>query len=382
MRKFTAILFCLVLLGTGSASAAGAPAVPDTWSASLQQSTREMVRAGVPADDAIAMTSSMVQARFNRQQIQQAQQVVVKAHQKGLPVAPVISKALEGVAKQVPPRSVIRAMERVSSRYAYAFNMASRLTREKPEIERLGQLIAASLAAGMSHRDMAKMVGRLHNEVRHLSRDDRRALAAAALVTARDMARQGVPSAHAAQVVDRALHRGFKAHEMQALHHAFMSRSAAMPADQVALSFSRSIHRGTFDAMAEMAEHVGKTAAASMAMEAEHGVIGHATTGNMGHADKGPSGHVSDGGDMGGHASGDMGGHSGDMGGHSGVDGGSSGGDVGGHGDAAGGGSSGGDASSSGGDMGGHASGDMGGHGGGDMGGHGGGGGSDGGGHH
>ncbi len=364
MKKFAPTFFCLVLLLAGPALGDSTLTMPDTWSASLQKSTQQMVRAGIPAQDAIAMTSSMIQARFSRQQIQQAQHVVVKAHQKGLPVEPVISKALEGVAKHVPPRSIIRAMTRVTSRYAYAFQQASRLSTKKADIEHLGNLIAASLAAGMTHRDVNKMVGRLHNEARHLSRDDRRALATSALVAARDMARQGVTSAHAAQVVDRALQRGFKAHEMQALHESFMSRAATMPADKVARGFSRSIHKGTFDAMEAAGSHAtGMDTQGQMpaGMEPEHGIGAHG----------GDLGADASGGDMGGH-DGDTGGHGGDAGGH----GGAVGGDVGGHGGSAGGDVSGG---ASGGDMGGHG-GDAGGHGG-DMGG-GGAGGGEGAGHH
>ncbi len=365
MKRFATTFFCLVLLIAGPALGDSTLPVPDTWSASLQKSTQEMVRAGIPAQDAIAMTSSMIQARFSRQEIQQAQHVVVKAHQKGLPVEPVISKALEGVAKQVPPRSIIRAMTRVTSRYAYAFQQASRLSTQKADIERLGKLIAASLAAGMTHRDVNKMVGRLHNEARHMSREDRRALATNALVTARDMARQGVTSAHAAQVVDRALQKGFKAHEMQALHESFMSRAATMPADQVARSFSKSIHEGTFDAMEAAGSHTtGMDTQGQMpaGMESEHGIVEHG----------GDRGADASGGDMGGHggdvggdvSGGDTGGHGGAVGGGSAggdVSGGASGGDVGDHGGDVGG-SSGGDASggATGGDMGGHG-GDMGG---------------------
>ncbi len=363
MKRFATTFFCLALLIAGPALGDSTLPVPDTWSASLQKSTQEMVRAGIPAQDAIAMTSSMIQARFSRQEIQQAQHVVVKAHQKGLPVEPVISKALEGVAKQVPPRSIIRAMTRVTSRYAYAFQQASRLSTQKADIERLGKLIAAGLAAGMTHRDVNKMVGRLHNEARHLSREDRRSLATNALVTARDMARQGVTSAHAAQVVDRALQKGFKAHDMQALHESFLSRAATMPADQVARSFSKSMHEGTFDAMEAAGSHTtGMDTQGQMpaGMESGHGIVEHG--GDMG----GHGGNV--GGSSGGAAGGDMGGHGGDMGG-----GDVSGGDTGGHGGAVGGGAAGGDVGGHGGDVGGSSGGDAsGGAAGGDMGGHGG----------
>ncbi len=378
MKKFATTLFCLVLLLAGPALGDNTLPVPDTWSASLQKSTQEMVRAGIPAQDAIAMTSSMIKARFSRQQIQQAQQVVVKAHQKGLPVEPVISKALEGVAKHVPPRSIIRAMTHVTSRYAYAFQQASRLSTQKADIERLGNLIAAGLAAGMTHRDVNKMIGRLHNEARHLSQEDRRALATNALVTARDMARQGVPSVHAAQVVDRALQKGFKAHEMQALHESFMSRAATMPADQVARGFSKSIHEGTFNAMEAAGSHTtGMDSQGQMpaGMQSDHGIVEH--DGDIG-ADASGGGMGGHGGDVGGDVSGgDMGGHGGAVGGGSAggdMGGGASGGATGGHGGDVGG-------SSGGGASGGSTGGDMGGHGG-DMGGGGVGGGGGGAGHH
>jgi len=368
MKILATALFCLGLLAVAPAFGDSAAPIPDTWSKTLQTSTQKMVRAGIAADDAVAMTSAMIQARFSQQQIKQAQKVVVKAHQKGLPVEPVINKAFEGVAKHVRPHSVIKAMERVSSRYAYAFHQASRLSHQKSDVENLGHILAAGLAAGLKHKDVEKMIGRFHKDASHLSRADQRALAAATLVTARDMARQGVTSAHTAQVVNRALQQGFKTHEMQSLHQAFMARSTEMPADQVARSFSKSLHDGTFSAMdargnlskgMEMESH-GKTPA-GMGMGAEHGVVGHGVgdmdqgAGNVGHG-VGDMGHGSgdhDGGGVGG-SGGPGGGVGGSGGGSGGGVGGSSGGVGGGSGSGSGGGS--GDGSGSGAD-GGHGGG-------------------------
>jgi hypothetical protein len=394
MKILATALFCLGLLAVAPAFGDSAAPIPDTWSKTLQTSTQKMVRAGIPADDAVAMTSAMIQARFSQQQIKQAQKVVVKAHQKGLPVEPVINKAFEGMAKHVRPHSVIKAMERVSSRYGYAFRQASRLSHQKTDVEKLGHILAAGLAAGLKHKDVEKMIGRLHKDASHLSRADQRTLAAAALVTARDMARQGVTSAHTGQVVSRALQQGFKTHEMQSLHQAFMARSTEMPADQVARSFSKSLHDGTFSAMDARGslskgmgmESHGKTPAG---MGAEHGVVGHGVgdmgqgAGNVGHGvgdmghgsgdhDGGGSGGV---GGSGGSSGSGVGGSGGDSG--SGADGGHGGGGVGGSGGDSGsgadGGHGGGGVGGSGGDSG---SGADGGHGGGGMGGGGSGGGS------
>ena len=81
-----------------------------------------------------------------------ARQVVMDAARAGLPTEPVMSKAMEGMAKQAEEQQIIAAMEIVRNRYAYAEQMARSLATEKKSVEAMGRAIADSLAAGMQTR--------------------------------------------------------------------------------------------------------------------------------------------------------------------------------------------------------------------------------------
>jgi hypothetical protein len=87
---------------------------------SVAQQTREMSALGIPQAQAQKMLTQMVQNRFQKQNRIRAQEVVMAAAKAGLPTEPVMSKAMEGMAKQAKEQQVIAAMETVRSRYAYA----------------------------------------------------------------------------------------------------------------------------------------------------------------------------------------------------------------------------------------------------------------------
>ena len=76
----------------------------------LKAQTREMIQAGVNAEDAIGLTRAMVQQQFSPQQMTQAREMVMTAAQKGLPVAPISNKANEGAAKNVSADRIVGAM--------------------------------------------------------------------------------------------------------------------------------------------------------------------------------------------------------------------------------------------------------------------------------
>ncbi|MEA3230886.1 MAG: hypothetical protein U9Q05_03915 [Thermodesulfobacteriota bacterium] len=72
----------------------------------------KMARAGIKTSDAITMTRSMIQTRFEEKSIIKAQNIVIEAHRKGLPIEPVMSKAFEGTV--VP--SLLTFSESISTR--------------------------------------------------------------------------------------------------------------------------------------------------------------------------------------------------------------------------------------------------------------------------
>jgi len=316
-----------LFLSALSASGADQPLkLPATWSPELQKATKSSIQAGLQQDDAILMTRAMIQARFNRRQIVEAQHIIGRTLKKNLPVEPVMNKAYEGIAKQVPAQSIVRAMKQVNSRYEHAYALAGQLSKQKETVQQLGQELAAGLAAGMSRKDMDKLVQQLRHRERQMDPVKSQKLASECLLTARDMARQGVSSATAAQVVNRAMEKGFGAREMRSMRSSFMHRGARGSAESLAKSYSTAIASG---------KNPGRGPGNS---GRGHGFDGHGEAqgdggnGDGGHGDGGSSGGDSDGGHGGGGSDGSGGGSGGGSDGGSGGHGGDSDGGSGGHG--------------------------------------------------
>ncbi len=295
------IWFSLFLMAVSASGADEVLEFPTAWSHDLQASTRNMIQAGLEQDDAVLMTRAMIRARFEERQIVQAQHIVADTLEKDLPVEPVMNKAYEGMAKQVPAPSIVGAMERVTSRYEHAYALAGQLSQQKETVHKLGRNLAAGLAAGITSEDMEQLVSRLQTRERQMERAEVQALASECLLTTRDMARQGVSSGTAVEVVSRAVEKGFGEQEMRSMRSSFMSRSAQGSAESLARNYSNAIAAGKDPQSA-----VGKAGV-------DHSFNGPGEAGGMG-----DSGNGSSGGDSGGPGSSDSGGDSGNGSGGSG----------------------------------------------------------------
>jgi hypothetical protein len=311
------IWFSLFLTALSAYGADQSLKLPASWSHELQAATKSLIQAGLEQDDAVLMTKTMIQARFNRRQIIEAQHIIGRTIKNNLPVEPVMNKAYEGMAKQVPAQSIVRAMKQVKSRYEHAYALAGQLSKQKDTVHQLGREMAAGLAAGMSRKDMDQLVQQLQHRERQMDPVASQKLASECLLTARDMARQGVSSATAAQVVNRAMEKGFGAREMRSMRSSFMHRGARGSAESLAKSYSKAIASGKNPGQGPGNSGRG------------HGFDGHGEargdggSGDGGHGDGGGSGGGSDGGHGGGDSDGSGGDSSGGSGGGS--DGGSGG---------------------------------------------------------
>ena len=341
MKIIVIIIYLSMFFTTAAFSDDVSRDLPDTWSNALKAGIENMVDAGIETNDAITMTRSMIQARYEEKLILVAQNIVVDAHRQELPVEPIMNKAFEGIAKNISPPLVVKAMERVASRNAYAFTQARHLVHQKAEISRLGQIMATGVTAGLKHRDVEILVNRLQNKSSLMEPATRYALASEAFLTARDMARQGVSSKMATEVVNQALQQGFTVNEMKSMHHAFMSQAPRSSVEHLAKNFSRAIQQGK-----------NPQNAAGMGKSGREGVSG----GTGGHGSEGgPGGSGSGGGVGGGRGSGGGGGSGGS--GSGGGSGGGSGSGGSGSGGGSGGGSGSGGSGSGGGSGGGSGSG-------------------------
>ncbi len=341
------ISLSLLLMAVSASSAEDAMRIPTSWSNELQASTRSVIQAGLETDNSILMTRAMIKAQFEERHIVQAQQIVAGTLEKGLPVDPVMNKAYEGMTKRVPAASVVQAMERVQSRYEFAYALTGQLSQKKEVKERLGYDLTAGLAAGLSRKDAEQLVSQLQGKAREMEQAKLMNLASECLLTTRDMARQGVSSATATEVVSQAIKKEFNVQQMRSLRSTFMSQGVQGSRESLAKGYANAIQEGK-DLQNSTGRSGGRTDAGN-----NGGAGGSGSGGDGSSGDSGGDGGSGGGGDGG---SGDSGGDGGSGGGgdggsgDSGGDGGSgSGGDGGSGGSGGDGGGSGGGSSGSGG---------------------------------
>jgi hypothetical protein len=246
-RSFWTTFVCLIGVFIIFAATASADEVEERLSqlpAPVQDRTREMIRAGVRTEDAVQLVQGMKANRFKADEMLKAQAIVLEAHSEGLPPRPVINKALEGMAKQVAPERTLQAMETVRSRYAFAYGQARSLARENDQAERLGNLLAESLAAGFSEPDASQTVRQIQEQSRKLSPEQLSQLAGACLAMTRDMSRLGVASNLSAQVISEALSKGLSASDVASMHQSLLAQSQAHSAQSLAQGFAQGMQHG------------------------------------------------------------------------------------------------------------------------------------------
>jgi len=245
MKKVLAII-CLMLMmysAPGFADELG-DALGSMATERVRTSARQMVNAGIETDEVLKMTRLMVQSRFSEQVMLQAHEIVLQTHNVGLPVVPVMNKAYEGMAKQVRAEDIMRAMATIRHRYAYAYRNTEEFTQEKARLRRMGTVIAEGLAAGMEEKDTDAILDRLRDRTRDMQRDQACELATESFTAARDMARLGVTSEDAGNVVTAALQRRYSAVEMRQMRNSFVHQSRITAPHSLAAMFSAQIGKG------------------------------------------------------------------------------------------------------------------------------------------
>ena len=365
MKKISMILVMLFSMTT-AAWAETDDALTEQAMASVRQRTEEMSALGVPQAKAEKMLTLMLQNRFREENIVRAQRVVMQNAREGLPVNPVMSKAMEGMAKGVTDDRTVAAMEQVRSRQMFSYRIAGKLSTDPETVEALADTAYDALAARMREQDMERIAARLEVWTRQQTENMGEEMALQTLQTVRTMARLGAQSPDVSETVCQALRHGYTVRQMHQIRTNFTAQAQNTDPEPLARQYAAAI---------------GKGGEVSNASQNEKAVSGGGDSGGSGGGDSGGSGGGDSGGSGGGDSGGSGGGGSGgsgggDSGGSGGGDsGGSGGGDSGGSGGGGSGGSGGGDSGGSGGgDSGGSGGGGSGGSGGGDSGGSGGGG--------
>lgn len=262
MKKLMGILFILILCSTFAYADEVDQGLPGQTSGQLKESTREMIRLGVQAEDALNMTRTMVQNRFREENVIAAQQVIMNAKKQGLSEKPIMNKAYEGIAKKVQAGSIVQAMERTRERYAYAHDKAKTLGGSIAEPPATGDIIAQGMAAGLKNSDVDAICDRLmtrdrirdttgdedatKDQIRDRKRDQDQThtLAQESFLTVRDMVRRGVPSEVAADAVGQAIQNNYRARDMQQMRYSFMHNADSSDPVQLANRYANALRQG------------------------------------------------------------------------------------------------------------------------------------------
>ena len=278
------------------------------------------------ADTDSTLNRTMDTAGFSAEQVLRVQSMIKTAQQQGLPADAVSSKVYEGIAKHVDPDRIVQALERVTSRYEYGYTLAWRLTKREKQAVELGNTMTAGIAAGLTRQDAEKLVNSLQFRSRQMNQNELCLLAKETMLTARDMSRQGVSSATTAEVVGKAVQKGFAASEMRTMRSTFSRQEAHRNRESLARDYGTAIDHGVqaHDLQGHGTESRGFGGTHSSGDEAGSGAGKEGTgSGDSGHGDSsggsdgsGSSGDSGDGGNSG--DSGSSGGSDGSGGGNSG----------------------------------------------------------------
>ena len=122
------VLISVITAEAGADDTAGG--LPQDAPAVVIASARQAIDNGLDKDDILNLTRTMLGHSFDPKQIQTAHAIMVEAKISHMPVVPLMNKAFEGIAKNVDPALIVKAMEAVHSRNAFAFQRAARLVNE------------------------------------------------------------------------------------------------------------------------------------------------------------------------------------------------------------------------------------------------------------
>jgi hypothetical protein len=195
--------------------------------------------------------------RFEEQSIIRARQTVLDTARDGLPTGPVMSKALEGMAKKVSQEQVIAAMEAVRSRHNLAFRLAQSLSDDITAHGPLTQVITDSLAAGMTAPEMEKILSRLNLPTRRHTRNQAENLSLQTLLTVRSMMRLGAMSKDVSNTVCHALQHRNSPEYMEQFRQRFVAETRNTPARQLAHEYSDSMDNTSSSIGGGSGEHSG-----------------------------------------------------------------------------------------------------------------------------
>ena len=211
----------------------------------VKEKARQAIQLGIQNQGIVQMTQTMLENRFSNQEMLNAYEIMMEAKRADIPEEPIMNKLYEGIAKKVQSKSIIKAMEKVQTRYKTASDLAQGMTGDRVQSRVLTRDIAESMTAGMNSNDIEKIGKMLNSRTREQSGKENSGLAEQTFEAVKTMARIGVESEPAAEVIGDALMQGYNQNNMVKLKKAFIAqaRTRTNPSE-LAKYFSYSIRAG------------------------------------------------------------------------------------------------------------------------------------------
>lgn len=205
----------------------------------LSSQARQMVALGVTE-----AAAAQLQNRFQESQMVQVRAIVEAAKAEDLPIEPLVDKALEGIAKNIPAERIVQALQQVRGRYTAAAETAEEITPSQARQRALTRTMAQAMAAGMPPEDIGAIADRLQTRKRDMTREECDDLAEATFTAARDMVRMGAQSETVAETLNLALDGDYSAEQMQRIRSQFMHQAQQTDAEMAANQFRERVRTG------------------------------------------------------------------------------------------------------------------------------------------
>lgn len=236
MNRFLLLLAGCVFLFWGSPAAAESP-LPASWSPAIQASTAKLLSAGADAGQVMELTAKMVESGYDDSRIIEVQQLIGESGEE-VPLAPLMNKAREGLAKKVPAALLRRAIEQVRNRYREAYRYARGLSKDKPEREALGQLLVNVQTAGLTGPELEGMMAAVQARAgKSGTTGEQQELIRQSLLLAREMSRQGASPDLTAQVVSVLLEKGAGSGELAEVSTSFAMHRNRLQINELARGY-------------------------------------------------------------------------------------------------------------------------------------------------
>ncbi len=295
MKTGIAVLF--ILLTAIVAEAGEQPGAELVAMPGMQEIEQQLIQTGIQPEEATSILQAMRRARFTEEQMLRVKEQLTSDSGPTDVAGPVLAKIHEGIAKGIPPETILAATVRVRDRYRLATQLAHGLSPTRDD--QLTATLADCLAAGLTEREAMRISASLRTRTQDMNDPQTRSVMMQTLLTARTMVRQNVSSGTTADLLGNALARGYGSEEMQTLRHAVENNGSADMEDtakRIGSAISRGASAGQLQSgLSEGAGNKGETGSGGGSGGSGSGSGGSGTGGSNGGSDGSGNGSGSSG---------------------------------------------------------------------------------------